>query len=314
MNWKPGSDFFILIFLFLSSLTIDAQPVKSSETGKNEHAITYKKITDTSFSRGDHIILPGIGFELGKSTFSPEANDTLQLIFNFLCKNSSLCFEIGNHTDTRGDPLTNLKLSEERAKAVYDYFMRVKKIDAGRLSYAGYGSTKLLYKINPGSTAPWDQFKPKSNRRTEFIVLSRKYPCKNSEFTDTSADYRRCPLRDLIIPFVPGNSTFNTGAMDSLALILSFLRIHPDVVVQIRCHVDSPSENNQLAFARAKAVFGYLNSTGHIGADRIVPWRNEVPDSPAYEDKRFLEIVEKEKERRMKDRTEIRVLRIIGRY
>lgn len=48
--------------------------------------------------------------------------------------------EIGGHTDNVGIPAEKMKLSEDRAKAVYDYLKSTHKISEANLSYKGYGS------------------------------------------------------------------------------------------------------------------------------------------------------------------------------
>lgn len=47
------------------------------------------------------------------------------------------------HSDARGNNIVNQLLSQQRAKAIYDYFIR-SAIHADRLSYAGVGSNDLL--------------------------------------------------------------------------------------------------------------------------------------------------------------------------
>jgi outer membrane protein OmpA-like peptidoglycan-associated protein len=61
-----------------------------------------------------------------------------------------------------GTDADNLKLSEQRAKAVYTYLLN-KGIAAQRLSYKGFGESKP---IADNSTEEGR----KENRRTEFVV------------------------------------------------------------------------------------------------------------------------------------------------
>ena len=51
--------------------------------------------------------------------------------------------EIEGHTDDQGSDAYNLKLSDDRAKAVVDYLLK-KKVDKERLTWKGYGETKPL--------------------------------------------------------------------------------------------------------------------------------------------------------------------------
>lgn len=54
-------------------------------------------------------------------------------------KKTNAKVEIGGHTDNVGIPAEKMKLSEDRAKAVYDYLKSTHKISEANLSYKGYG-------------------------------------------------------------------------------------------------------------------------------------------------------------------------------
>ena len=72
--------------------------------------------------------------------------------------------EIGGHTDSKGSDSYNLRLSENRAKAVYDYLI-LKGISEKRLQYKGYGKNK------PIDTNDTEEGRA-NNRRVEFQILS----------------------------------------------------------------------------------------------------------------------------------------------
>ena len=74
--------------------------------------------------------------------------------------------EIGGHTDNIGSQEHNLKLSQNRAKAVFDYLV-ANGINSSRLSYKGYSFSK------PISNNETEQGRA-LNRRTEFIVTEVK--------------------------------------------------------------------------------------------------------------------------------------------
>jgi len=117
--------------------------------------------------------LKNVFFDLGKSTLRPESYIELNNLRDFLKTNATLKIELGGHTDTRGDDAENLKLSNDRAKAVYDYLVKA-GIDPKRLSYKGYGETKT--KISDADIAKLTTEKAKEkahqeNRRTEYRII-----------------------------------------------------------------------------------------------------------------------------------------------
>ena len=85
-------------------------------------------------------------------------------ILRFLTENPGLRVELRGHTDSRGTPAYNLKLSQDRAAAVRAYLI-AQGIPAARLVAKGYGETQPLA---PNTTDPGRAL----NRRTELRVLT----------------------------------------------------------------------------------------------------------------------------------------------
>lgn len=109
------------------------------------------------------ITLKNIFFENGKSSLLPGSYKELDKLIKLLKENPTAQIEIRGHTDNVGQDADNQKLSQERAKAVYDYLIS-KGIAGTRLSYKGFGASKPIA----------DNSKEHgriSNRRVEFIVL-----------------------------------------------------------------------------------------------------------------------------------------------
>jgi len=80
-----------------------------------------------------------------------------------MTENSTVHIEIGGHTDNVGSSSYNLKLSNDRAKSVYEY-LTANGVDAERLSYRGYGDASPV--------TDNDTKKGRStNRRTEFKII-----------------------------------------------------------------------------------------------------------------------------------------------
>ena len=82
-------------------------------------------------------------FAFDKFDLNDEARAMLDEVVAWLQDNPELTVEIGGHTDNRGSDEYNQKLSENRAKAVYDYFVQ-HGVEAGRLSYKGYGESQPI--------------------------------------------------------------------------------------------------------------------------------------------------------------------------
>jgi outer membrane protein OmpA-like peptidoglycan-associated protein len=105
-----------------------------------------------------------INFESNSWDLTEQCMNILTEFGAYLRENNSLKVAIHGHTDNVGNDGENLKLSENRAKAVYS-FLTTLNIEASRLSYKGFGETKPL--AGNDSEAGRAQ-----NRRTEFVILS----------------------------------------------------------------------------------------------------------------------------------------------
>jgi outer membrane protein OmpA-like peptidoglycan-associated protein len=112
---------------------------------------------------GQTVPLYNILFDVNKYVIKQESTAELERLFNLLTTNSKIRVEIGGHTDNSGAETINQPLSQNRAKAVYDWLI-TKGIAANRLTYKGYGSS---VPIMPNTS---DEGKRK-NRRTEIKVL-----------------------------------------------------------------------------------------------------------------------------------------------
>ncbi|MEQ9373948.1 MAG: OmpA family protein [Imperialibacter sp.] len=113
--------------------------------------------------KGQVVRLNNIFFDVDKFTFKKEATPELNRFVKLLTDQSGLRIEISGHTDNTGSADYNMKLSANRAKAVYDYLVK-QGIDAGRLAFKGYGLTKPTADNN---TADGRQL----NRRVEFLIV-----------------------------------------------------------------------------------------------------------------------------------------------
>lgn len=108
------------------------------------------------------IILKNVFFDSGSAVLKRASYTELDKLQQLLTDNPSLKIRLHGHTDNIGAEADNLTLSQNRAKAVYDYLVN-KGISKDRLSYQGFGETQP---IATNDTEAGRQ----ENRRTEFVV------------------------------------------------------------------------------------------------------------------------------------------------
>ncbi|MDQ3071806.1 MAG: OmpA family protein [Bacteroidota bacterium] len=113
---------------------------------------------------GEKVALRNIFFDTDKFDLKPESRAELVRLAAFLKANPTVKIEIGGHTDNTGSSSGNQVLSQNRAKAVYDYLVNDAGIAPSRLSYKGYGASK------PIAENTTEEGKAK-NRRTEITVM-----------------------------------------------------------------------------------------------------------------------------------------------
>ncbi|RXR05406.1 OmpA family protein [Pseudoxanthomonas composti] len=109
------------------------------------------------------IDLKGVNFDFDKATLRPDAVSILSEATEILKRYPELKVEVAGHTDSVGTDAYNQKLSERRAKTVYDY-LTSNGVDASRLvGPIGYGESRP---IDTNDTAEGRA----RNRRTELNV------------------------------------------------------------------------------------------------------------------------------------------------
>jgi outer membrane protein OmpA-like peptidoglycan-associated protein len=114
---------------------------------------------------GKIFVLSNIFFDFDSDKLKEESNTELVQLTDFLQKNPRLSIEISGHTDNVGNRDYNLKLSENRAKAIFDFVKQ--SVEPTRMIYKGYGSEI------PVASNESEQGRAQ-NRRSEIKVLSIK--------------------------------------------------------------------------------------------------------------------------------------------
>ena len=121
----------------------------------------------------NEIIFKNVFFDLSKSNLRTESYVELDNFVEYLNENPTLKIEIGGHTDSRGNKENNIRLSTDRAKAVYDYLL-AKKINANRMNFKGYGSEIPIIDDKTISLLPLKSQKEdahQTNRRTSYRII-----------------------------------------------------------------------------------------------------------------------------------------------
>ncbi len=104
-----------------------------------------------------------ITFETASASLTPQAKKQLDVVAAALSndKLAEYNFNVEGHADPRGDHTGNLTLSQQRAEAVREYLVSVKKIDPKRLKAQGKGDAEVMNKGNPAA---------EENRRVTIVT------------------------------------------------------------------------------------------------------------------------------------------------
>lgn len=112
------------------------------------------------------IRLNNIFFETGSAKLQIESTSELDRLVKLLKQYADYQIKLEGHTDDVGDEEYNLRLSEERAKAVRDYLIQ-KGIDPKRIHYVGYGESRPA---KPNTSPENRQY----NRRVEYTIIIKQ--------------------------------------------------------------------------------------------------------------------------------------------
>lgn len=113
-------------------------------------------------ARGIIVNLPDILFDFGQATLRPQAREVLSKIAGILLVSRGYRLKVEGHTDNIGSEAYNQKLSEKRARSVYDYLVK-SGVSADIITTEGFGKTQP---IAPNTTAAGRQ----KNRRVEIVI------------------------------------------------------------------------------------------------------------------------------------------------
>lgn len=118
----------------------------------------------TALKPNAKLLLKDIYFEYNSFELREDSHDELLRVIKLMHQNPTLTIEVSAHTDDKGSPAFNKKLSEKRAKFVVD-FMIARNVEEARLKPIGYGKD---FPIVPNDT----DLNRAKNRRLELKVLT----------------------------------------------------------------------------------------------------------------------------------------------
>lgn len=241
----------------------DPTPVPDSEKDPAD-------VTGSDFERiknGETIILRNVHFDFNKSTLKRESIKTLNQVYAFLAQNSELFFEVAGHTDNIGSIAYNQRLSERRARAVYNY-LTTKGIDPDHLTPRGHGELKPI----ATNTSPEGR---RLNRRAEMKRISPQgeYIAHEGDEDESTDGYLIWEQLSIRAHFIKNKGDFITQySQDRLNTLVNILKAnYPDSKVMIVGYDDSETEDpgKGLDKERASTVFNYLIEQG-IAADNLI--------------------------------------------
>jgi outer membrane protein OmpA-like peptidoglycan-associated protein len=117
-----------------------------------------KLITEGKF------VTRGITFDVGSATIKAESYPVIKDIATVLTENPDVKIKIIGHTDSDGNPASNLELSKKRAAAVAESLQKEFSIPSARIVTDGKGDTEP----SEPNTSPQGKA---NNRRVEFVKL-----------------------------------------------------------------------------------------------------------------------------------------------
>jgi len=159
--------------VYFEPVTIISISEARLETPKDSVPKTQVKKNLEDLKAGESLAIEGLSFIPGRHMILNSSAPALQKLLQALKNNPKLKVEIQGHvccTDNGEDGVDldtrEKKLSENRAKAIYDYLVE-KGIDSKRLKYKGYARTK------PREPVEDTPEKEQANRRVEILVLEK---------------------------------------------------------------------------------------------------------------------------------------------
>lgn len=147
-------------FLLDPVTAVDRKVVKDVELGLPG---SVAKNAETTHSAGKILTLENLIFNVGTATITKESYPELDEVVHMLNANPNMVIQLEGHTDIKGDPKLNMKLSQDRVDAVKNYLVS-KGASKSRVKTKAFGGTMPISRENTEAAA-------KLNRRVELRIL-----------------------------------------------------------------------------------------------------------------------------------------------
>lgn len=155
-------------YLFFSENSDENGTIVKQNTTKNTKKVDLTKNDKVELEKievGKKITLKNIFFDFDKATLKRESHFELDRCAQFMKENPTVKIKLCGHTDAKGSKEYNMTLSDNRAKAAYDYLVK-KGVPPTRLEYQGFGAEQ------PIADNRTDEGRAQ-NRRTEILITAK---------------------------------------------------------------------------------------------------------------------------------------------
>jgi OmpA-OmpF porin, OOP family len=125
---------------------------------------TASKAAETAHTVGKVMNLDNLIFQLGKARIEPESFEELDQVVRMLVTYPKMIIQLEGHTDIKGDPKQNMKLSQERVDAVKDYLVS-KGVAKNKVKTKAFGGTQPLSRADTEEAH-------RMNRRVQVRILA----------------------------------------------------------------------------------------------------------------------------------------------
>lgn len=129
-------------------------------------------IIDTLYAKklevGEVYKIDNIYYDYNKATIRQDAKPSLDQLISLLNLYPNMKIQLNSHTDCRGSDVYNLKLSQNRARAVVNYLIE-RGISMDRLKFRGFGESMP---VNDCDCLKCTEEQYQENRRTEFQIIA----------------------------------------------------------------------------------------------------------------------------------------------